>query len=143
MGIMEFDKTILIQFLNILILMILFNFFLFKPVLRVLDKRQKTIGSLFDKVEDIKAETVGLEKSYDEQAKEKKKPILEYRDSSMSEAHSVSTGIIEKARKDLSDELARVKSQIEGESKKVREALMSDVEKLAGEAAEKILRRSL
>jgi F-type H+-transporting ATPase subunit b len=143
MGIMEFDKTLLIQFLNILILMILFNFFLFKPVLRALDKRQKTISSLFDKVEDIKAETVGLEKSYDEQAKEKKKPILEFRDSSMSEAHSVSTGIIEKARKDLSDELARVKSQIEGESKKVREALMSDVEKLAGEAAEKILRRSL
>ena len=143
MGIMEFDKTILIQFLNILILMILFNFFLFKPVLRALDKRQKTISSLFSKVEDIKAETVGLEKSYDEQAKEKKKPILEFRDSSMSEAHSASTGIIEKARKDLSDELARVKSQIEGESKKVREALMSDVEKLAGEAAEKILRRSL
>ena len=143
MGIMEFDKTILIQFLNILILMILFNFFLFKPVLRALDKRQKTISSLFEKVEDTKAETVGLEKSYDEQAKEKKKPILEFRDSSMSEAHSVSTGIIEKARKDLSDELARVKSQIEGESKKVREALMSDVEKLAGEAAEKILRRSL
>ncbi|MDR2017300.1 MAG: ATP synthase F0 subunit B [Syntrophobacterales bacterium] len=140
---MKFDVTLLIQFLNILILMILFNFFLFKPVLRVLDKRQKTISSLFDKVENIKTDTVGLEKSYDEQAKEKKRPILEYRDSSMSQAHSVSTGIIEKARKDLSDELTRVKSQIEGESKKVREALMADVEKLAGEAAEKILRRSL
>jgi len=140
---MDFDKTLLIQFLNFLILMIVLNFFLFKPVLRALDKRQKTISSLFDKVEDTKTETVGLEKSYDEQAKEKKKPILEYRDSSISEAHSVSTGIIEKARKDLSDELTRVKSQIEGESKKVRDALMADVEKLAGEAAEKILRRSL
>jgi len=140
---MEFDKTLLIQFANILVLMIVFHFFLFKPVLRVLDKRQKTIGSLFGKVEETKAETVGLEKSYEEQSKEKKKPILEYRDSAMSEAHSVSTGIIEKARKDLSDELTRVKSQIEGESKKVRDALMADVEKLANEAAEKLLRRSL
>jgi F-type H+-transporting ATPase subunit b len=143
MGIMEFDKTLLFQFCNVLILMILFKIFLFKPVLNALDKRQKTIGSLFDKVESIKAETVGLEKAYDDQSKEKKKPILEYRDSSMAQAHSNSTGIIEKARKDLSDELARVKTQIEGESKKVREALMGDVEKLAGEAAAKILRRSI
>jgi F-type H+-transporting ATPase subunit b len=140
---MKFDVTLLIQFANILVLMIVLNFFLFKPVLRALDKRQKTISSLFGKVEDTKTETVGLEKSYDEQAKEKKRPILAYRDSSISEAHSASTGIIEKARKDLSDELTRVKSQIEGESKKVREALMADVEKLAGEAAEKILRRSV
>lgn len=140
---MTFDVTLLIQFLNVLILMIVFNFFLFKPVLRALDKRQKTIGSLFDKVEATKTETVSLEKSYDDQAKEKKKPILEYRDSSLTEAHSASTGIIEKARKDLSDELARVKTQIEGESRKVRDALMADVEKLANEAAAKILRRSL
>lgn len=140
---MKFDVTLLIQFVNILILMIIFHFFLFKPVLRALDKRQKTIGSLFNRVEEIKTETVDLEKSYEEQAKERKKPIVEYRDSAMSEAHSASTGIIEKARKDLSDELARVKTQIEGESKKVRDALMADVERLAGEAAEKILRRSL
>lgn len=140
---MEFDKTLLFQFLNFLIMMILLNVLLFKPVLRALEKREKTIGSLFGKAETVKQDTVSLEKSYEEQTKEKKRPILESRDSAMSEAHKVSTGIIEKARKDLSEELARVKTEIEVESKKVRDALMADVERLATEAAQKILRRSL
>ena len=61
----------------------------------------------------------------------------------MSEAHKVSTGIIEKARKDLSEELARLKAEIESDTKKVRTALIADVERLSAEAAEKILRRSL
>jgi len=139
----EFDRTLLIQFANILILLIIFKFFLFKPVLHALDKREKTISALFEKVQDVKTETATLEKSYEEQTKERKRPILESRDSSMAEAHRVSTGILEKARKDLSEELARLKSEIESESKKVRTALIGDVERLSVEAAEKILRRSL
>ena len=61
----------------------------------------------------------------------------------MAKAHTVSTGIIEKARKDLSEELTRVKGEIEQESRKVRDALMADVEKLGIEAAQKILKRSV
>ena len=139
----EFDHTLLIQFANILILLIIFKFFLFKPVLQTLSKREQTISALFEKVQDVKSETVTLEKSYEEQTKERKRPIFESRDSNISEAHRVSTGIIEKARKDLSEELARLKAEIESESKKVRTALIADVERLSAEAAEKILKRSL
>ena len=138
-----FDYTLLIQFANILILLVIFKFFLFKPVLHALDKREKTITTLFENVQGIKTESAQLEKSYEERTKERKKPILESRDSSMAEAHRVSTGIIEKARKDLSEELARLKAEIETESAKVRTALIADVERLSAEAAEKILRRSL
>jgi F-type H+-transporting ATPase subunit b len=140
---MNFDWTLLIQFVNLLILMILLNLFLFKPVLRALEKRKESLGSLFQKAENVKQETVTLEKTYEEETKERKKPVLEFRDSSMSEAHRVSQGIIEKARKDLSDELARLKAEIGGETQRVRDALMADVEKLGIDAAEKILKRSL
>ncbi len=138
-----FDYTLLIQFLNILVLLILLNMFLFKPVLRAINKRETTIGSLFGKVEGVRQEAEKLEKSYEDVMKEKKKPILEHRDATLSEAHSASTGIIEQARKELSDELARVKSEIEGESRKVFDILKGNVEKLGTEAAEKILKRSL
>jgi F-type H+-transporting ATPase subunit b len=138
-----FDYTLLIQFLNILVLLILLNMFLFKPVLRAINKRETSIGSLFGKVQKVREETEKLEKSYEEVIKEKRKPILEHRDTTLSKAHSESTGIIEKARKELSDELAKVKSQIEGESKKVFDILKGDVERLGTEAAEKILKRSV
>ena len=140
---MQFDMTLLWQFLNILILLILLNSFLFKPVLRAIDKRQKTVGSLFTRVKDTKEDSVRLEKSYDDETKERRKPILALRDSTMAEAHATSQAIIDKARKDLSEELTRMKAEIAGESKKIRDALMGDVEKLGHEAAEKILKRSL
>ncbi len=138
-----FDYTLLIQFFNVLILMILLNMFLFKPVLRALNKRENTIGSLFGKVDGAKQEADKLEKSYEDIMKEKKRPILEQRDATLTEAHSMSTGIIEQARKELSDELGRLRSQIEKDSKQVYDTLKGDVERLGAEAAEKILRRSL
>ena len=139
----QFDYTLLIQFFNILILLVLLNIFLFKPVLRAINKRETTIGSLFGRVQGVSEEAEKMEKSYEEIIKEKKKPILEGRVAILSEAHATSTGIIEEARKELSNELTRVKTEIEGESKRVFNLLKADVEKLGAEAAEKILKRSL
>ena len=47
----DFNYTILIQFANFLVLLILLNFLLFKPVLKALSKREKTIGSFFEKAQ--------------------------------------------------------------------------------------------
>ncbi|MBA4418092.1 MAG: hypothetical protein C0392_09305 [Syntrophus sp. (in: bacteria)] len=139
----QFDYTLLIQFFNILILLVLLNMFLFKPVLRAINKRETTIGSLFGRVQGVSEEAEKLEKSYEEIIKEKKKPILEGRVAALSETHATSTGIIEEARRELSNELARVKTEIEGESTRVFDLLKADVERLGAEAAEKILKRSL
>jgi F-type H+-transporting ATPase subunit b len=139
----EFDYTLLIQFLNILILLVLLNMFLFKPVLRAINKRETTLGSLFGRGQGVREEAEKLEKSYEEIIKEKKKPILESRVAVLAEAHTTSTGIIEAARKELADELTRIKNEVEGESKRVFDLLKVDVERLGVDAAEKILKRSL
>ena len=70
------DYTIFIQFGQILVLLVFFNFLLFKPVLNALKKRQDTIDSLAVKGESDRQEAEGLGKSYDEKLKEKKLPIL-------------------------------------------------------------------
>jgi F0F1-type ATP synthase membrane subunit b/b' len=51
--------------------------------------------------------------------------------------------VIEKARSELSEELAKIKSEIELEGRKVYDALKGDVGKLSMEAAQKILKRSI
>lgn len=139
----DFNYTILIQFANFLILLILLNFLLFKPVLKAIGKREKTIGSLFEKAESTKEEAKMMEKSYEDSAKEKKKPILEAKDATLAEARTASMHIIEKARTGLADELSHLRSDIERDSKKVYDTLKVDVERLSHDAAQKILRRSL
>jgi F-type H+-transporting ATPase subunit b len=139
----DFNYTLLIQFLNFLILLILLNFLLFKPVLKAINKRKKTIGSLFEKVQGIKEEADKLEKLYDEGARGKRRPILEGKDASLSDAHSTSMHIIEKARAELTEELSKVKGEVNRESRKVFDTLKMEVERLSTEVAQKILKRSL
>jgi F0F1-type ATP synthase membrane subunit b/b' len=73
----------------------------------------------------------------------KKKPILESKNATISEANSGATKIVEKARLELFDELTRIKGEIEIEAKRIYETLRSDVGRLSEEVAEKILKRSL
>ncbi len=139
----NFDVTILYQFGHFLLLLIILNFLLFKPVLRALEKRSGTLQGLSDGLEKAKTDTVDLEKNYDLAYVEKRKPVLGNRDSIIAEANKEAVHVVEKARNELSKELARIKGEIESEGKKVYDSLMADVGKLSAEAAQKILRRSI
>jgi F-type H+-transporting ATPase subunit b len=139
----DFNYTLLIQFFNFLILLFLLNILLFKPVLKAIDKRAKTLGTLFDGVEGIKKEAVSLELAYDEGSRERKKPVLEGKEAVLVEAQKASVHLIEEARTELAEELVKIKSEVERESKSISNALKGDVEKLSTEVAKKILKRSL
>lgn len=139
----NFDMTLIYQFANFIILLILLNFLLFKPVLKAIGKRQGAIKHLTDGVEQAKEDTKDMERNYDHTMLEKKQPIVSSKDSIISNANSEAMHVIEKARNELADELAKIKSGIEQDGKKAYDALRADVDKLSTEAAQKILRRSL
>ena len=139
----DFNYTLLIQFFNFLILLILLNILLFKPVLKAINKREGTLGTLFDKVDATKKEAIRLEQAYTEGSAERKKPVLDGKDAALAEARKSSMHLIEVARTELADELAKVKGEIDSESKRISEALKGEVDKLSTEVAQKILKRSL
>ena len=139
----DFNYTILIQFANFLVLLILLNFLLFKPVLKALGKRDKTIGSFFEKARVTEEEVNTIGKTYEDSIKEKKRPIIDSKSALLSEAHGASSQIIEKAKADFTEELSRLRASIEEDRKKAYAGLEKDAEKLSFEAAEKILQRSL
>lgn len=139
----NFDVTILYQFVHFLILLIILNFLLFKPVLKAIGKRQGTIKGLEDGVEKAKEDAANFEKDYDSTMQDKKRPIISNRDSIVSGANTEAMRVIEKARSELAVELAKIKSEIEQEGKKVFDALRADVDRLSTDTAQKILKRSL
>jgi len=137
------DLTIFIQFANFLIILLFLNFFLFKPVIGALKKREGTIQTLAQRVEKAKQDAKDFERQYDEVTHEKKRPIIESKDTALSEANTGATKLIEKARQELTEELSKIRGEIETEGKKVYETLKADVDRLSGDVAAKILRRSL
>ncbi len=139
----DFNITLVYQFLNLLILLVLLNFLLFRPLLGAIKKRQNTIQSLTEGVDGTRKQTQDYEKHYADVTNEKKRPILENKDNMIAEANASAAKTIEKARLELAEELESLKATIESEGKKVYETLGADVDRLSRGAAEKILQRSL
>lgn len=139
----KFDYTLLIQFANFIILLMLLNVFLFKPLLRSINQRDDKISSSFERARNLSDESKRLEENYEDELKEKKLPVNAERDTILSEAHRVSVGMIETARSKLTAELTKIRKEVSQEGQKISEDLRRDVARLSKEAAEKVLKRSL
>jgi F-type H+-transporting ATPase subunit b len=135
------NSTIFVQFAQLLVLLILFNFLLFKPILNALKKRQGTLESLAAKGEGNRHEAEGLGRAYEERLKEGKLPITEERDGLLREAHAASMKAIEEARQELAVELAKVKDTVKMEADRALVALEGASDRLASEVVGKIMKR--
>jgi F-type H+-transporting ATPase subunit b len=135
------DKTILFQFCQILVLLVVLHFLVFKPFLKALTKRQQAVQSLAEKADGSKQGVEDLSNAYEETLKKKREPILQERENLLKQAHSASMQVIEEARRDLTTELARVKETVTKEAGKTFETLVARSEGLAGEIVTKIMQR--
>jgi F-type H+-transporting ATPase subunit b len=140
---LEFDRTILYQFANFLILLVLLQIFLFRPILDSLKKRKSALEALSSRVEQLRGDAAALGRTYDENTKEKKRPILEQRESALKEAHASSIKIIEEARQRLSAELDQIKDTVRSETDQALKALTEKTGQLAAEVVAKVMKRGV
>ncbi len=136
------DYTIFIQFFQFLVLLILLNVFLFRPILGHLARRRSAIKALAQKAEGKKGEAESLGRTYEEGLEERKLPILAEKEAALKGAHAASMKVIEEARKNLAEELARVRDAVKTEGRKTLDALIGESDRLAREIAGKITGRS-
>lgn len=138
---LDFNYTILIQFANFGVVLILLQIFLFGPVLKALKKRKNALDALAQRVEQLRSDATALGRTYDEGAKEKKRPILEQRESSLKEAHATSMKIIEQARQRLTAELEQIKGTVRSEADQALQSLAQRTGQLATEVVAKVMKR--
>ncbi len=138
---LDFNYTLLIQFANLLIVLILLNLFLFKPVLKALAKRRAYMQSLSDKVQEEAKNAAETEKSYEDKVRELKRPILDRKDAAMKEAQAASMKVIEEARRDLTSELDKMKERVKTESDAALQRLSGEADRLSQEVVARVLNR--
>ena len=139
---LDFNYTLLIQFLNLVVLLILLNFLLFKPVLKALNKRRAFMQALTDKVQDEERQANELTKSYEDETKERRRPVLEQRDTTVKEAQTASMKVIEEARQELAIDLEKMKERVRTESGAALQTLLGEADRLSREVVQKVLKRS-
>ncbi len=135
--------TLVVQLVNFLILLVILNVLLFKPILRVLDERERLVRESAKVKEEFNALA-------DEGICRYEKQVLEAKQEAMNIRVSLRSQVMAEFRKKVIDtketglrELEKARRAISTEAEESREDLMKEAEKLGARIASKLAGRKL
>lgn len=137
----EINATLLYQFINFLLLIFFLNHFLFKPVMEVVERRNKKLRTFSKDTAKFKLKAEDAVKGYDEKLAQMKKSsaaiLLAARQQSAAEHEK----IIKESRQKFSQQMDTAKKEIEKESAKTSAALKKEAEAISLSIASTLLGR--
>jgi len=141
--VIKLDWTLLLQFANFMVLLLVLNALLYKPLRAVLAARKATIDGDLAKAraldEEIQAQVAEYEAKLQEARQRGSQERMALRQAALAEEAKMLGAANEKA----SQRLQSLKEQVAGEAEAARQGLRSETEALARQVAGKVLGRSL
>ena len=139
----DLDITLLYQIGGFFVLYFILNAVLYKPVLKILDERDKNIRGTKQEAEILEAELQKRLMDYEKKLNEAKARAQEERLRIRQEGLDKEREIIENARKDAHDSLLQAKTKLEGEIKSTLIRLKNEGKVISKGIAERILDRKV
>ncbi|MDE7124204.1 MAG: F0F1 ATP synthase subunit B [Eubacterium sp.] len=136
---LKFDWNFLFMLINLIIFFLLMKRFLFKPIMKVMDKRKEMIDNQFNDAENANNQALELKKQYEEKIEninEESECIIS---NAKENAKAEYAKIIDKAEADAEKLKAVAKKQAETECENERRMAREDIANLAMEAAVKVI----
>lgn len=137
------DLAFVIQFVNFLLLMLVLNIFLFKPIRKVMADRKAQIDGAKARAAAVDKDVQEKMALYEARLREIKSKANAERDVLRSDALREEAAVIEKARKEAADSLSSIKARVAKEAADAKEFLTVQARSLSLEICEKVLGRSL
>lgn len=135
----EIDITLVVQFINFVITLVVLNIILVRPIREIIKKRAGVMADLVGETERFTQTADEKLKNYeaalDEARKAGTSERLRYKDEGQSEEKEIVTAASTQAQQ----QLAQARSEIESQSKTAMDTLKSQVDSLADKAVAKIL----
>ncbi len=137
------DLAFFIQMINFLVLMVVLNVFLYKPIRKVLADRDEEINGAKARAAEVDKDVQEKMAQYEARLREARARTNEERNALKKEALAQEADIVEKARKEAADSLAAIKNKVTKEAADAKELLREQARTLSLEICEKVLGRSL
>ena len=137
------DIAFVFQMVNFLVLMVLLNVFLYKPIRKHLADRNAQILGAKQKSAEVDREVQEKLASYEARMREIRSSAADERGALKKEAQQQEAAILDKARAEASDALASIKAKVAKEAEEARALLRQSAEALSADICEKVLGRSL
>jgi F-type H+-transporting ATPase subunit b len=141
--VVSIDYTVILQIINFLLLIFILNLLLYKPILGIIEKRQKQFD---DSQEEIKRLNEDAEKKmleYEEKSRQAKLAAMELKTQAMTEGAEKAKGIIDAVRGELPKIIESFSEKLTKEVEEARKILTGQSQKISKEIAEKVLGRSV
>ena len=140
---LEINYILFIQIANFLLLLVLMNILLFRPIRGILKTRSDEVASFEESIGDLLARSEQNEKRIEESMVEARKEGYLEREKYKGEGLAEERGILEEANGSYEEKVGAAKQEIEKKMSEVRETLEGQIAAFSNELAEKILGRSV
>jgi F-type H+-transporting ATPase subunit b len=141
--VISIDYTIMIQAVNFLFLIFILNLLLYKPIIAILEKRQKELD---DSQADINRLNETIEKKmaeYEDKVRQAKVGAIEQKNLILTEASDKGKSIIDAVRAEVPKMFELFSEKLNKEVDDARKILAGQSQKTSRDIAEKVLGRSV
>ncbi len=139
----QLNFTLFIQLANFLILLVILNAILYKPILAKIREREALIKGDQDKAAALEQQVADQEKRHQEELAKSRLIASEEKKTLMAEAKKKEVDILSGARAESTKIVDDMKAAIRDEAEAARKALKADMTPLANSITEKLLGRSI
>jgi F-type H+-transporting ATPase subunit b len=136
------DLAFVFQFINFLVLMVVLNIFLYKPVRKILADREKEIADAYERTVSVDREVQEKMELYELKLRQTTAMAAEEKSKAIHKAREEEAAAIDKARKEASDIVATIQKRVAGEAEQARDFLKEQAQTISREICEKVLGRS-
>ncbi|MBL7204052.1 MAG: hypothetical protein ISS63_06945 [Desulfobacteraceae bacterium] len=140
---LNIDGTMFLQIANFLVLLFILNLILFRPIRRVLAKREEEMNSRQKTIDDFQGQAEKNEKGIEEGVVQARKEGYAEKESLKSHGLEEEKEILQEAGAGVEQKLSAAKKEIETKIAVAREALEGQIASFSDELAQKILGRSI
>ncbi len=139
----ELNYTVWIQMANFLVLILILNFLLYRPVLKIIEARNQRIEASKEKVRSLDETIERKVAEYEERIRQARTEAALQRDALKDEGTERGKEIVGKVREEISKTLGDFKVRLQKEADEARVSLREQTREIAGEISKKVLGRGV
>jgi F-type H+-transporting ATPase subunit b len=142
-GLISLDKSLIIQFLNFIILLLILQRLLYKPFLAKMAERTQAIQKSLDEAQAARAQAARQQEENETRLRTAYAEAASIRAQALKDAADEQKRLLDAARAESQHLVETAKAQMDAEVRRARDELRREVADLATAVAEKLVRRSL
>ena len=142
-GLISLDKSLIVQAINFVILLLILKRLLYKPFLAKMEERTQAIQKSLDEAQAARAQATRQQEENEARLRAAHAEAAAIRAQALKEAGEEQKRLVESARAESQRLVDTAKAQMDADVRRAREELRREVADLATAVAEKLVRRSL